>query len=131
MALPPCVRGGQPQLTLHLMEASGSPVKRLRGSSLHRHVGMVHNSLSFSLSLSPHILPHVKSLARQKQLLQHPAASIPPSLPREQQSYPAQHRVGDATASSAFRREITEGWSIKERGAKRKICFSLEDGNCP
>ncbi|MED6236139.1 hypothetical protein ATANTOWER_004977 [Ataeniobius toweri] len=66
-------------------------------------------SLLLFLSLSPHILPHVKSLARQKQLLQHPAASIPPSLPREQQSYPAQHRVGDATASSAFRREITEG----------------------
>lgn len=60
-----CVRGGggQPQLTLHLMAASGSPVKHLRGSSLHRHVGMVHIALflplSLPLSLSPHILPHI------------------------------------------------------------------------
>lgn len=43
---------GQPRLSLHLMAASGSPVKYLRGSSLHRHVGIVHVSLSLSLSLS-------------------------------------------------------------------------------
>lgn len=127
----PCARGGQPRLSfsLHLMATSGSPVKHLRGSSLHRHVEIAHIALSLSLprSLSPRILPHINSLAeQQQQLLQHPslpawgAASSPA---RRNIRTEGTHHPSDATASLPFRQQIL---GVDSEGRRKKNASATE-----